>query len=51
MTLIKTPHQISTIRESGKYLNELLLLIANKSHAGIALIELEFIAEHFLKSK
>jgi hypothetical protein len=30
-SLIKTPKQISAIRESGKYLNELLLLIREKA--------------------
>jgi hypothetical protein len=29
--LIKTPKQIAAIRESGKYLNELLLLIQEKA--------------------
>jgi hypothetical protein len=28
---IKTPKQIAAIRESGKYLNELLLLIREKA--------------------
>ena len=46
---IKTPAQINNIRESGKYLNELLLLLREKAKVWIATIELEFIAEHFIK--
>lgn len=45
---IKTPQQIAHIRESGKYLNELLLLIRERAKPGIATIELEFVAEHFI---
>jgi len=46
---IKTPKQIENIRESGKYLNEMLYLLRDKARAGITLIELEFIADHFIK--
>lgn len=46
---IKTPKQIANIRESWKYLNELLLILREKAKAGIALIELEFVAEHYIK--
>ena len=46
---IKTPKQISNIRESWKYLNEMLLILREKAKAWIALIELEFVAEHFIK--
>lgn len=49
MIIIKTPQQISNIRESGKYLTELLYKIHNASNAGMALIELEFIAEDYMK--
>ncbi len=45
---IKNSQQIANIRESGKYLNELLLLIRDNAKVGIATIELEFIAEHFI---
>lgn len=48
--VLKTPKQIAAIRESGKYLNELLLLLKEKAKVGIATIELEFIAEHFIKT-
>lgn len=47
--IIKTPQQIENIRISGKYLNELLHKVANASKAGVSLIELEFIAEDFMK--
>ena len=46
---IKTSKQIENIRESWKYLNEMLLLLREKSKVWVALIELEFIAEHFIK--
>lgn len=46
---IKTPKQIENIRESWKYLNELLLLLREKTKAWVALIELEFVAEHFIQ--
>lgn len=46
--IIKTPKQIENIRTSGKYLTELLYLIYSKAKAGISLIELEFVAEHFV---
>ncbi len=46
---IKTPSQISTIRESWKYLNELLYKLYHASISGITLIELEFIAEDYIK--
>ena len=49
--MIKTAQQIQTIKDSGKYLNELLYLIYEKSKPGIALIELEFVAEDFLKKR
>lgn len=46
---IKTQKQIENIKESWKYLNELLILLREKAKAWIALIELEFIAEHYIK--
>jgi methionine aminopeptidase len=49
MSLIKTPQQIENIRKSGKYLNELLLKLKDACKAGITLIELEFIAEDYMK--
>ena len=48
--IIKTPQQIAEIREAGKYLNELLLLIKSKSHAGVSLIELEQYAVAYIAS-
>lgn len=47
--IIKTKQQIENIRQSGKYLTELLHLLHTKAKAGISLIELEFVAEHYLK--
>lgn len=49
MNFIKTAAQIENIRKSGIYLNELLLKIKDACKPGIALIELEFIAEDYLK--
>lgn len=50
MSLIKTLKEISNIRESGKYLNELLMKLYTATKPGIATIELEFIAENYVKS-
>jgi len=47
--IIKTQAQINNIRESGKHLNEILELTRNASKAGVSLIELEDIAEKYLK--
>ncbi|MCF7834578.1 type I methionyl aminopeptidase [Candidatus Gracilibacteria bacterium] len=47
--LIKTKQQIDNIRQSGAYLTELLIMLRDYSRAGIALIELEIIAEEFMK--
>lgn len=47
--IIKTPKQISHIKDSGKYLTELLYKLYHASKAGITLIELEFIAEDYIK--
>ena len=49
MAAIKTPQQIENIRQSGKYLNELLLKVKDACKAWTCLIELEFIAEDYLK--
>ena len=46
---IKTLKQIENIRESWKYLNEMLLILREKAKAWVALIELEFVAEHFIQ--
>ncbi|MEI6117897.1 MAG: hypothetical protein WCP92_01220 [bacterium] len=48
--LIKNTKQIANIRQSGKYLTTLLRLLYTKAKAGISLIELEFIAEHYIKT-
>jgi methionine aminopeptidase len=45
---IKDKKQIANIRTSGKYLTELLRLLYTKAKAGISLIELEFVAEHYI---
>lgn len=49
MNLIKTTQQISNIRESGKYLTELLYKLYHATEVGRPLIELEFIAEDYIK--
>lgn len=49
MNMIKTPQQISHIRESGKYLTELLYKLYHATEVGRPLIELEFIAEDYIK--
>lgn len=49
MNIIKTSQQISNIRESGKYLTELLYKLYHATQVGVALIELEFIAEDYIK--
>ena len=46
---IKTLKQIENIRESWKYLNELLFLMKENTKVWISLIELEIIAEGFMK--
>ncbi|MEI7918647.1 MAG: hypothetical protein WCH65_00040 [bacterium] len=48
--LIKTPQQIENIRASGKHLTALLTLLHSKAKAGVALVELEFVAEHYIKT-
>jgi methionine aminopeptidase len=47
---IKDKKQIENIRKSGKYLTELLHILYHKAKAGISLIELEFVAEHYIKT-
>jgi len=47
--IIKTPEQINIIRESGKYLTELLAQLYVRSKPGVSLIELEEYAEQFMK--
>lgn len=46
--IYKTPQQIANIRESGKYLTELLLLIQSEAKPWVSGIELEEIAQAFL---
>jgi methionine aminopeptidase len=46
---LKNPTQIANIRESGKHLTALLRLLHSKAKAGIMLIELEFVAEQYIK--
>ncbi len=48
--IYKTPQQINNIRESGKYLTELLTLVRDSSREGVTLNQLETIAERFLKT-
>ncbi len=47
--LIKNTKQIANIRESWKHLTALLRLLHSKAKAGIMLIELEFVAEQYIK--
>ncbi len=47
---IKNEKQIKNIRESGKYLTAILRLLFTKAKAGVKLIELEFIAEHYINA-
>jgi methionine aminopeptidase len=47
--IIKNSKQIANIRKSGEYLTELLYKIRDAATPGIKLIELEFIAEDFVK--
>lgn len=47
--IIKTKQQIANIRTSGKYLTDLLTKLQKAAKPGIKLIELEFIAEDFMK--
>lgn len=49
--IYKTPEQIQALREWGKYLNELLLLIYSKAQAGVTLSQLEAIASEYLISR
>ncbi len=46
---LKTWQQLANIKESGKYLTELLQKIMDSSKEWMLLIELEFIAEDFIK--
>jgi methionine aminopeptidase len=48
--IIKNKQQIENIRKSGVYLTELLNIVYTKAKAGISLIELEFVAEHYIKT-
>lgn len=47
--LIKTKQQIDNISQSWKYLTELLMILEKYTKAGMALIELEIVAEEFMK--
>ncbi|MEI8092369.1 MAG: hypothetical protein WCG98_09730 [bacterium] len=47
--IIKNKKQIANIRQSGKYLTELLQKLQKAAKPGVKLIELEFIAEDFMK--
>ncbi len=46
--IIKTQEQIDNIRQSWKYLSEILLLVYNMIKPWVALIELEEFAEAFM---
>lgn len=46
--IIKNQEQIKNIRQSGKYLNELLYIIKDHCKAWVSLLELENIAQNFM---
>lgn len=46
--IIKTPKEIENIRKSGKHLTELLEILYDKVKPGVSLIELEFVAQHYI---
>lgn len=46
--IYKTKEQVDNIRESWKYLNELLILIYENANTWVSLIELEYIAQSFI---
>ncbi|HMS91242.1 MAG TPA: type I methionyl aminopeptidase [Candidatus Absconditabacterales bacterium] len=48
--MIKNKQQIENIKKSGTYLTQLLHILYKKAKAGISLIELEFVAEHYMKT-
>ncbi len=48
--IYKTPQQIDNIRQSGKYLTELLELLRDSVKVGVTLNELEAIAQRFLNN-
>lgn len=48
--IIKTPDQIANIRESGRYLTELLTLLYRKAQVGVSLNQLEAYADHYIVS-
>lgn len=47
--IIKTENQIKVIRDSGKYLNELLYLIYQNCKPWVSLLELEDLAQSFIE--
>jgi len=46
--IIKTKQEIDNIRESGKYLTEILNILYNEANIGVSLLDLEVIAENFM---
>jgi len=49
--ILKTAQQINNIRQGGYYLNEILLLIKKNAKIGTTLIELEEIADNYIKKR
>ncbi len=49
--IVKTEQEIQNIRESGKFLTELLYLLKDKIKPGISLVELEKFADDYISSK
>ena len=47
-SLIKSHNKIQKIRDSGKYLTELLQLLVSKSNPGVNLLELEEFTQFWL---
>jgi methionine aminopeptidase len=49
--IYKNAQQISAIRESGKYLTELLYLLYKQVDAGVVLLDLEKYAQEYLDQR
>lgn len=49
--IIKSKDQIAAIRESGKYLTELLHLLFGETKVGVSLLDLEKFAQKYLDDR
>lgn len=50
MSLIKSAYHIANIRESGKYLTELLGIVQHAVAPGVSLMELEHLADKYIRT-